>query len=258
MSENIHFQSGLEKCKSGQLEEAIQLFNQSLAQFPQHLPSYFNRAQARYQMGDFKSALKDFDEAINLAPNQAELYAERAITKHKLKDHRGAIKDLNKALQLEPNNPYRYSSRAYIRAFVGDDYGAVEDYQKAIELDPEDAISLNNLGLLEEKMGYKEAAQKRFQKADALADAGKNFEKPDLKEILENYEAKQKKNEETVRLVKEAMEKEKAEKKNPGIKEYWQVIRQVFQSGKDFGEFRDFVQNLFQIGKLGGSLANTL
>lgn len=42
----------------------------------------------------------------------------------------------------------------------GDTEAAILDYEKAIKLDPEDAVSYNNIGLLQEKLGYKQKAQK--------------------------------------------------------------------------------------------------
>ena len=69
---------------------------------------------------------------------------------------------------LEPDNPYRYSSRAFIKDSMGDTEGAIQDYLKCIKIDPEDAIAFNNLGMLEEKMGRKTSAKKRFKRADEL------------------------------------------------------------------------------------------
>ena len=45
---------------------------------------------------------------------------------------------------------------------------AIQDYEKAIKLDPDDAVAQNNLGLLQEQLGYKTEAKKRFEIADDL------------------------------------------------------------------------------------------
>ena len=249
MTANIHFLSGLEKAKQGKFDEAIGFFTQSLTIEPQHMESYFNRAMARYQLQDFMNALKDFDEAHNLAPKNTEILHERAVTHHKLGNHREAIEDLNKALVYEPNNPYRYSSRAYIRAFVGDVQGAISDYQNALKLDPEDAIALNNLGLLEEKLGHQNKAKEYFDKADQIADEGKNFEKPDLETILEEFEARQQARIETERLQKQPKgtgEILSSDMQNTGINAYWKIIKAVFSSKDTFQEFTQFIKKPFQ------------
>ncbi|NJO01261.1 MAG: tetratricopeptide repeat protein [Bacteroidia bacterium] len=200
MTVNIHFLSAMKKCQEEKYEEAIPLFTQSLSLEPQHPESFFNRGLARFKLGHYQKAIQDYDEAINLSPYQAELYSERGVARHLSQDNRGALEDLNRALELDPQNPYRYSSRAYVRAFIGDTLGAIEDYKIAIVLDPEDAVAYNNLGLLEEKLGYKTSAHERFERADALADAGKTFEKPDLEDILKKYEARQKAQAETRKI----------------------------------------------------------
>ena len=47
---------------------------------------------------------------------------------------------------------------------------AIADYEKAIELDPEDAVAQNSLGLLQEQLGYKQEAKKRFEIAHELTE----------------------------------------------------------------------------------------
>ncbi|MEY5043011.1 MAG: hypothetical protein RJA19_238 [Bacteroidota bacterium] len=79
-----------------------------------------------------------------------------------------ALEGLDRAANLQPEYGYRYASRAWMRQALGDLDGARADYERAIALDPEDAISHNNLGLLEEQMGYRREAQRRFQVADEL------------------------------------------------------------------------------------------
>ena len=75
---------------------------------------------------------------------------------------------MDEAVRLQPLKPYRYSSRAYIRGHFKLTQEAIADYEKAIELDPEDAVAQNNLGMLQEQLGYKNEAKKRFEIADDL------------------------------------------------------------------------------------------
>ncbi len=100
-------------------------------------------------------------------PDNADLIGLRAVARFHQKDI-NCIADLDYAILLEPNNGYRYSSRAYIMDILGDTESAIKDYETAIVLDPQDHISLNNLGMLEEKLGRKQNAAKRFNKVDEL------------------------------------------------------------------------------------------
>jgi tetratricopeptide (TPR) repeat protein len=248
MTDNIYFLAGIEHIKKEDFKAAILSFTESLHQEPQHLASYYNRAMARQKLGEYQQSLKDYDEAINLSPQNANIYSERGVIKHLLKDNRGAIEDLNKSLQLEPDNPYRYSSRAYVRAFIGDTMGAVQDYERAIELDPQDAIALNNIGLLEERMGSKQVSEAYFKRADAIANNGKSFEKPDLEEILQKHEEKQKQKAEVERMLKQPKGTQAVASEDipSNVGQYFRVIKSVFTSKETFGEFIAFVKNPFK------------
>jgi len=134
MEQEKKYEHGIELLKSSKYEEAMQLFESLVKQYPQ----------------------------------EASYISERGVVHFHLGNIEAAIKDMNKAVELEPLKPYRYSSRAYILGHAGMTKKAIEDYQKAIELDPEDAVAYNNLGLLEEKLGYEEKAKRRFEIADSL------------------------------------------------------------------------------------------
>ncbi len=251
MNDNTYFLAGIEHCKKEDFKAAILSFTEAISQAPTHIASYYNRGLAYQKLEKYRDAIQDYDIALTLAPQNAAIYSERGVAKHLLKDNRGAIQDLNEALNLEPKNPYRYASRAYIRAFIGDTEGAIEDYEKALCLDPQDAIALNNLGLLEDKLGKKQNAQAYFKKADEIADKGKNFEKPQLEEILQEYETKQKQRIEAERLLKqpkgtEAGAADENQEKKPSSSEYLKVIKSVFTSKDTFGEFIAFMKYPFK------------
>ena len=118
--------------------------------------------------GSYKLALQHFDKAIKKQSDVADFHSERGVALFHLNRKEDALAALNKALMLEPDNPYRYSSRAFIKDSMGDTEGAIQDYLQCIKIDPEDAIAFNNLGMLEEKMGRKTSAKKRFKRADEL------------------------------------------------------------------------------------------
>ena len=118
---------------------------------------------------DYQQALKIFDDLIYLFPNEANLFSDRGVNLIHLKKKEEALQDFDQAVFLEDSYGYRYASRAYARDFFGDTEAAILDYEKAIELDPEDAVSYNNIGLLQEKLGYKQKAQKNFELADDIS-----------------------------------------------------------------------------------------
>jgi tetratricopeptide (TPR) repeat protein len=191
------------------------------------------------RLGKTEEALHDFDYLHVVEPYNSEFISDRAVVLHLLGKNQEALEEFDRAANLEPNNPYRYSSRAYFKDRIRDYEGAIEDYQKAIDLDPEDAISLNNLGLVEEKLGRKEQAQSRFNKADELVgytpkkrpssplERGKN----DIENTLEN--------------PKVAM----AEKK-VSLDFYLQTLRSIFFDATSRKGFFTFLSSFFGLSKV--------
>lgn len=129
----------------------------------------FENGVAFLRNSEFDKALKIFSNLIDLEPTNGDYWSERGVTYFHLNKKDLSLSDMDKAVDLQPLKPYRYSSRAYIRAHYKMTKLAIADYEKAIELDPEDAVAQNNLGMLQEQLGYKKEAKKRFDIADNLS-----------------------------------------------------------------------------------------
>lgn len=133
----------------------------------------FNKGVELLRVGDFDKSLKIFNNLVQQQPTNADYWSERGVVYFHLNKKKESLADMDEAVRLQPAKPYRYSSRAYIRAHFKMTQEALSDYEKAIELDPEDAVAQNNLGMLQEQMGYKKEAKKRFDIADDLMENSK-------------------------------------------------------------------------------------
>ena len=172
---------------------------------------------------DYQQALKIFDDLIYLFPNEANLLSDRGVIFIHLNKKEEALQDFDQAVFLEDSYGYRYASRAYARDFFGDTEAAILDYEKAIKLDPEDAVSHNNIGLLQEKLGYKQKAQKNFELADEISkDQKDNLISPPP--VLEN---------EVPKVQEESSIKNKS---------FFSEFLKVFKSKKQFREFIGFIK----------------
>ena len=172
---------------------------------------------------DYQQALKIFDDLIYLFPNEANLLSDRGVIFIHLNKKEEALKDFDQAVFLEDSYGYRYASRAYARDFFGDTEAAIFDYEKAIKLDPEDAVSYNNIGLLQEKLGYKQKAQKNFELADEIS--------KDQKDNLISQPAVLKN--EAPKVQEESSIKNKS---------FFSEFLKVFKSKKQFREFIGFIK----------------
>ncbi len=233
-----NFEKALQACEAQNFTLALELFEKSILQNPQHAESFYNRALVYRSTEIYDKSIQDFNIALQfIAPNPANkamILGERAVSKHLANDNLGAMKDFDEAVILEPQNPYRYASRAYIKSILGDMEGAIVDYNVALKLDPEDAVSYNNLGLIEEKLGRKEKAKRNFEKADQIADAGKTFEKPNIEELVKNYEKQQAE-------IKESLAMQNPEPKKPSLNDYFKVVTDVFTKKETRQKFWDFI-----------------
>lgn len=160
-------EEGKKLYKEQHFEQAIEVLNDFLNQYPNHADGLFYRGVCFRKLDNFNKSITDFNALLTKLPDEPTLLCERAISFFKNEQIDLAMLDLDKAVELDSNNPYRYTSRAFIRAYVDID-GAIEDYQKAIELDPKDEIAYNNLGLLQEQKGNFKEANQNYNKSNKI------------------------------------------------------------------------------------------
>jgi tetratricopeptide (TPR) repeat protein len=129
------------------------------------------KADQLLKKGELQKALELFNELIEELGENPILYSDRGVVFLHLNQREECLNDLSKAVQLQPDYSYRYACRAFAYSHFKLLDEAIVDYQKAVELDPEDAVAHNNLGMLLEQKGYKDEADRRFAVADKLAKA---------------------------------------------------------------------------------------
>lgn len=220
---------------------------------------HYENGLKKLKEGKYKEALINFDKALIENPSDATCMSDKAVALFHLDKKEEALALLNHVQELEPANPYRYSSRAFVKDAMGDLQGAILDYKRAIELDPEDMVAYNNLGLIEEKLGYKEAAKKKFAEADALAkklginfDENGSFVETKPRQDMPSAANRQAHESEEIEVNKSSTAKERAKKEPLKQKEeelspknHLQVLKEVLTSKKVFKEFITFAIKKF-------------
>ena len=99
-SASTYVDAGIEKGKSGDLQEAIADFNKALIIDAQSASAYYYRGSAKVALGDHQGAIADFNKALAINPQYADAYRTRGITKELIDDLTGACADWRKASSL--------------------------------------------------------------------------------------------------------------------------------------------------------------
>ena len=152
----------------GNLEKAIDAYDQAIELDRQYITAYYNRGHAKYYSGDFSEAINNFDQAIDLNPQYVEAYNMRGLARHHSGDYENAIADHSKALGLDPQNAFAYKNRGLAKQALGEYAEAIADFDQGIVLDSHDARAFYHRGLAKRDSGDLQSAISDYDKAIEL------------------------------------------------------------------------------------------
>ena len=89
--------------EDGNFDEALLVFDDVLAQFPDYKEAHLGKALTLMQMGDLENSRFSFNKAIELDSNFAEAYANRGILNDRTGNYEDAVSDYKKAIKLNPD-----------------------------------------------------------------------------------------------------------------------------------------------------------
>ena len=147
--------------------EAIQIYNELIADAPSDCMAYVGRGKVRFMMGSYQDAIRDYNVCLRLNNDEGgyyglQAYQLRGNAKLELQDYRGAIADYNQFIRLytglvndeaarkanggggvnlllilleKPELQSEiYSNRGIAKAKLGDNGSACEDFREACKL----------------------------------------------------------------------------------------------------------------------------
>src|SRR5260370_15968465 len=106
-----YYSHGTTKCKSGELDEAIEDFTRAI-QISSHL------TPAPHRLNAFTDA--DADKITVIDPFTADAYSNRGYVRYEKGDIDGAIADYDQALRINPGLARTYLDRGVARRIKGD------------------------------------------------------------------------------------------------------------------------------------------
>ena len=127
---------------------------------------FFNQGVKRLQQGDLEAAINSFNEAIRLNPNYAQAYGNRGIAYSRLQQYDKALADYNQFIRFNPNSAVAYYNRATLYDKLGDSQKAIADYAQAIRLNPNFTQAISGREIAQNKL---RTPQQSISTTNALA-----------------------------------------------------------------------------------------
>jgi tetratricopeptide (TPR) repeat protein len=125
---------GLEKAKAGEYEEALKLFDKSIALKADEYVAWYNRGVTKSILNRYEEALEDFEQSLKLNPDYTKGYLNSGTARKHLTDYDGALADYSHAIQLDPTYADAYYNRGLIYDMLGKKDSACNDFAKANQL----------------------------------------------------------------------------------------------------------------------------
>ncbi|XP_052120532.1 putative protein FAM10A4, partial [Frankliniella occidentalis] len=93
-----------------------------------------------FQSGEFENAIKLYSESISLNPGKAILYAKRGQAYLKLQKPNACIRDCSQALKLNPDSAQAYKFKGRAHRLLGQWEEAAKDLRSAAKIDFDDQV----------------------------------------------------------------------------------------------------------------------
>lgn len=174
------YNSGLLAMKTGNLQEAIDMFSKAISTNPNDYRFYNDRGVAHKRMGNLEGALADYSKALELKPDYTNALNNRGVVYLQQGKYDEALRDFNEALRFGGIEGKIYTNMGIARASKGDHQSAIKDFDIAVSYRPLDYRSFLFMGESLEQIGDKEKAIKMYQVAMGL------IREPNIISQLEN------------------------------------------------------------------------
>lgn len=146
-----------------QLEEASLVYDQMVAEEPDHLPVWISRANLAYMMERYEAVIEGSTHVIEIDDTSASAFYLRAKAHQGLNDLLNALADLTRTIALKEDYMEAYLSRAEVLLVMRQGNEALEDVDKVLSLSTEEEGAYLLRGRIHESMGDAKAASEDYQ-----------------------------------------------------------------------------------------------
>ena len=145
-SAQAHNGRGVVLFSQSELESAMAHFDESIRLEPDFFKPYSNRGSLFHSKGEYDRALVEFNEAIRLNPDFDVAFQERGICLFDMQKYKEAIKDFTRFLELNAGSAWAFAMRGLAYHHLAETDAAIAEYDEAIRLDAGYADAYLNRG----------------------------------------------------------------------------------------------------------------
>ena len=131
----------------GEVQQAVQLYQEALAQAPDFVSAHSNLVGALGSLGRYGDAETHYRRALELAPNLEELHYNWGIVEAERGNPEAAAESFRTALDINPDSADSHFNLGSMLAELGLESDAVNEMQRALELDPKHRLALFQLAV---------------------------------------------------------------------------------------------------------------
>jgi Tfp pilus assembly protein PilF len=163
-----HYMLGLSAWKNGDLDQARDAFEESLALDSTNVKTLLNLGRVLLEQGQPQEALVRIEAAVALDSGSAEVYRMRGRVENALGRPDSAEASYRLALSIDPNDSWSMNNLGLLLIDEGRDAEALMPLARAVELRPESPAFANNLGVALERTGHAGSAAVAYRSALAV------------------------------------------------------------------------------------------
>ncbi len=165
---NIHLDNGSSFYNDGNIDSALNEFEESLNLNPSNDIALYNRSLCHFDLNKMSHALADLSKAIEINKNEANYYYMRGLVLSNLDEKKSAAENYSKCIDNDNNYKSAYLNRGTIRYENNDYEGAISDFDNVIRIEENNFKGYLGRGLAYKSLAADEAALDDFIKVIEL------------------------------------------------------------------------------------------
>ncbi|MDY6900212.1 MAG: tetratricopeptide repeat protein [Cyanobacteriota bacterium] len=179
-------QIAVKKHNNGQLEAAIEYYQQILKLKPDYAQVYSNLGVLLKQQGDLPAAINSFHQAVKIKPDLVEAYCNLGTTLKKQGNLSAAIDAFQQAVKIKPDLVEAHCSLGVALKEQGNLSDAIKSFQQALKIQPDLDIAkfyicINQLPIIYKNVREIELRRNNYQ--NQLQELAKYYKQANLEQL---------------------------------------------------------------------------